>query len=200
VIYLASKSPRRCELLRQLGIPFEELHLRESAGRPRDVVEEAEDGEPPAHYVERLARTKASVAWKRMEQRKLAPHPVLGADTEVVLAGAVFGKPGGAADAQAMLARLSGRTHEVYTGVAVRIEEEVLFAMSMSRVTFRTLTTDEIARYVASGEALDKAGAYAVQGKAAAFIARLEGSYSGVMGLPLYETAGLLAKAGIPVL
>ena len=99
-----------------------------------------------------------------------------------------------------MLARLSGRTHEVYTGVAVRIAEEVLFAMSVSRVTFRTLSADEIARYVASGEALDKAGAYAVQGKAAAFIARLEGSYSGVMGLPLYETAGLLAKAGIPVL
>jgi septum formation protein len=200
VIYLASRSPRRRELLRQLGVPFEELHLRESGARAPDVVEQAEDGEPPAHYVERIARTKASVGWKRMEQRRLAVRPVLGADTEVVLDGEIFGKPRDAEHACAMLAQLSGRTHEVLTGVALRAGDEIAFAMSLSRVSFRRLRDDEIGRYVATGEALDKAGAYAVQGRAAAFIARLEGSYSGVMGLPLYEAAALLAKAGIPVL
>lgn len=200
MIYLASKSPRRRELLRQLAVPFEELHLRESAGRARDVLEEAEDGEPPPHYVERIARTKASVGWKRMEQRRMAPRPVLGADTEVVLDGEVFGKPRDAAHAVELLARLSGRTHEVLTGIAIRARDDVDFAMCASRVTFRALAADEIARYVATGEALDKAGAYAIQGRAAAFVVRLEGSYSGVMGLPLFETAGLLAKAGIPVL
>ena len=200
MIYLASKSPRRRDLLRQLGVPFEELHLRESPGRIRDVLEEAEDGEPPAHYVERIARTKASVGWKRMEQRHLAAHPVLGADTEVVLDGEVFGKPHDAVDACAMLARLSGRAHDVLTGVAIRAGDTVEFVLSVSRVTFRPLAAAEIERYVASGEPLDKAGAYAIQGRAAAFVARLEGSYSGVMGLPLYEAAGLLAKVGIPVL
>jgi septum formation protein len=200
VIYLASKSPRRRDLMRQLGVPFEELHLRESPGRAADVVEQAEDGEPPLHYVERIARTKASVAWKRMEQRRMAPHPVLGADTEVVLDGEVYGKPRDAAHAREMLGRLSGRTHEVLTGVALRHGDDVAFAMSVSRVSFRALEAGEIARYVESGEPLDKAGAYGIQGRAGAFVARLEGSYSGVMGLPLFETAGLLAKAGIPVL
>ena len=200
MIYLASKSPRRRELLRQLGVPFEELHLRESPGRDRDVLEEAEDGEPPPHYVERIARTKAGVGWKRMEQRLLAPRPVLGADTEVVLDGEVFGKPRDAVHAAAMLTRLSGRTHEVLTGVALRSGEDVAFALSVSRVTLRKLTAAEIERYVGSGEPLDKAGAYAIQGRAAAFVVHLEGSYSGVMGLPLYETAELLAKAGIAVL
>ena len=200
MIYLASKSPRRRELLRQLGVGFEELHLREAAGRNRDVVEEAVDGEPPAHYVERIARTKATVGWKRMEQRKLAPRPVLGADTEVVLDGEIFGKPRDAAHAAQMLARLSGRRHDVLTGVALKTGDDVTFALATSHVTFRRLSTDEIARYVATGEALDKAGAYAIQGRAGAFVSRLDGSYSGVMGLPLFETAELLAKAGIPVL
>jgi septum formation protein len=200
VIYLASKSPRRRELLRQLGIGFDELHLREAAGRNRDIVEEALDGEPAAHYVERIARTKATVGWKRMEQRKLAPRPVLGADTEVVLDGVLFGKPRDAEHAAQMLARLSGRRHDVLTGMALKDGDDVTFALSTSRVTFRRLSAEEIARYVATGEALDKAGAYAIQGRAGAFVARLEGSYSGVMGLPLFETAELLAKAGIPVL
>ena len=200
MIYLASKSPRRRELLQQLGVAFVELHLREAPGRDRDIVEAAEDGEPAAHYVERIARTKASVGWKRMEQRGLAPHPVLGADTEVVLDGEIFGKPRDAAHAREMLARLSGRRHDVLTGVAIRTGDDVLFASSMSHVTFRKLAAGEIERYVASGEAQDKAGAYAVQGRAAALIARLDGSYSGVMGLPLFETAELLAKAGIAVL
>lgn len=200
MIYLASKSPRRRELLRQLGVSFEELHLRESPGRDRDVLEEAERGEPALHYVERIARTKAGVGWKRMEQRRIAVHPVLGADTEVVLDGEVFGKPRDPAHAAQMLARLAGRTHEVLTGVAVRAAGGVLFAMSVSRVSFRALSAAEIERYVAAGEALDKAGAYAIQGRAAAFVTRLDGSYSGVMGLPLCETAGLLTEAGIPVL
>lgn len=200
MIYLASKSPRRSELLRQLGVDFVELHLREATGRVRDIDEQAEDGEPPAHYVERIARTKATIGWKRMEQRLLAPHPVLGADTEVVLDGEVFGKPRDVGDARAMLARLSGRRHDVLTGVALKTANGVAFALSPSSVTFRTLAPDEIDRYVASGESLDKAGAYAIQGRAAAFVSRLDGSYSGVMGLPLYETADLLAKAGIAVL
>jgi septum formation protein len=200
VIYLASKSPRRRALLRQLGVEFEELHLREAEGRQQDIVEEARDREPAAHYVERIARTKAAIGSKRMLQRALAKRPVLGADTEVVLDGEIFGKPRDPADAATMLARLSGRRHDVLTGIALKFDEEVAFALSLSRVTFKRLSSDEIARYVASGEPLDKAGAYAIQGRAGAFVARLEGSYSGVMGLPLFETAELLAKAGIPVL
>jgi septum formation protein len=200
VIYLASKSPRRRALLQQLGMPFEELRLREAPGRDRDVVEETRDDEPATHYVERIARTKAQVAWKRMEQRGLPARPVLGADTEVVLDGAIFGKPRDAAHAAEMLARLAGRRHDVLTGVALKSNDKVEFALSISHVTFRALSDAEIARYVATGEALDKAGAYAIQGRAAAFVSRLEGSYSGVMGLPLFETAGLLASAGIPVL
>ena len=200
MIYLASKSPRRRELLGQLGVAFEALHLREAAGRNRDIIEEALDGEPPAHYVERIARTKAAVGWKRMEQRNLEVRPVLGADTEVVLDGVLFGKPRDAAHAAEMLAQLSGRRHDVLTGVALKHGDDIAFSLSASRVTFRRLSADEIARYVATGEALDKAGAYAIQGRAGAFVSLLEGSYSGVMGLPLFETAELLAKAGTPVL
>ncbi len=200
MIYLASKSPRRRELLRQLGVAFEELHLREAAGRNRDVVEEANDGEPPAHYVERIARTKATIGWKRTEQRGLEARPVLGADTEVVLDGEIFGKPRDPAHAAQMLTRLSGRCHDVLTGVALKSGDDVRFSLCASQVTFQQLSADAIARYVAAGEGLDKAGGYAIQGRAGAFVARLEGSYSGVMGLPLYDTAQLLAKAGIPVL
>jgi septum formation protein len=125
---------------------------------------------------------------------------VLGADTEVVLAGEIFGKPRDVEHAREMLARLSGRRHEVLTGVALKTADGVLFALATSHVTLRKLTVPEIERYAATGEALDKAGAYAIQGRAAAFVSRLDGSYSGVMGLPLYETAELLAKAGTLVL
>lgn len=199
-VYLASKSPRRQELLRQLGVDFDELRLRGAPGRKRDVVEEALDGEPPLHYVERIARTKATVGWKRMEERMLAPRPVLGADTEVVLGDAIFGKPADVDGARQMLARLAGRRHEVITAVALRFEEQVEVALSVSHVTMRKLTAGEIERYVATGEPFDKAGGYAIQGLAAAFITHLEGSYSGVMGLPLAETAALLARIGRPVL
>jgi len=200
VLYLASKSPRRQALLRQLGIEFDTLLLREAAGRERDVVEETRDAEPAAHYVERMARTKAQVGWQRMQNRKLAERAVLGADTEVVLDGEVFGKPRNADDATRMMRRLAGRTHQVLTAVALRHHDGTDVEVSVSRVTLRRLGAAELERYVATGEPFDKAGGYAVQGLAAAFISRLEGSYSGVVGLPLYETSSLLVRAGMPVL
>ena len=199
-VYLASKSPRRHELLRQLGIQFEELLVRESSGRRPDVVEVPHQDESPVEYVKRIARTKASVGWHQMMRRHLPPRPVLAADTEVVVDGVVFGKPADAASATDMLRRLSGRTHEVLTAVAVRWDAQLVRAVSASRVTMRALPEDEIERYVATGECFDKAGAYAVQGRAAAFISHLDGSYSGVMGLPLYETTELLGKIGYHVL
>jgi len=199
-IYLASKSPRRQELLRQLGVDFTDLQLREAPGRRRDLVEKPRADEPAVDYVKRIARTKASIGWHRMQQRGLPPRPVLGADTEVVLGGAIFGKPADAADAARMLALLSGRRHDVLTAVAIRWERQVVLAVCASTVTLRELAADEIERYVATGEPFDKAGAYAVQGRAAAFIRRIEGSYSGVMGLPLFETAEALARIGFPVL
>jgi septum formation protein len=199
-ILLASKSPRRQELLRQIGIDFDVLKLREALGRERDVVEGARDAEPPLHYVERMARTKAGTAWQRMQQRMLAPRPVLSADTEVVLDGVIYGKPVDAADAARMLRALSGHTHDVITAVAVRWNDRTDVEISVSRVAFRPLTAEEIEHYIATGESADKAGAYAIQGRAAAFITRLEGSFSGVVGLPLAETADLLARLGMPVL
>src|SRR5262249_54501355 len=199
-VYLASKSSRRQELLRQLGVDFTELLLREAAGREPDIVEAPREGEDALEYVKRITRLKASVAWHRMTRRSLTPKPVLAADTEVVLDGKVLGKPKDASDAIAMLAALSGRTHEVVTAVAVRWEAQLAQTLSSSRVTFRVLQKDEIERYIATGEPFDKAGAYAIQGRAAAFIRHLEGSYSGVMGLPLFETAEVLTKIGYQVL
>jgi septum formation protein len=199
-VYLASRSPRRQELLRQLGVTFDELRLRSAPGRHRDVVEETLDGEPAQHYVERIARSKATMGWKRMLERGLPPRPVLGADTEVVLEGVIFGKPADVDAARAMLARLAGRQHEVVTAVAVRWKDDVEVALSVSEVTLRKLSAGEIERYIATGEPFDKAGGYAIQGRAAAFITRLDGSYSGVMGLPLAETAALLARIGRSVL
>ena len=200
LIYLASRSPRRQALLQQLGVSFETLILREAAGRDRDVVELPLDGEPAAHYVERIARTKAQVGWQRMQNRGLAARPVLASDTEVVLDGVIFGKPHDASDASAMLRKLAGRTHQVHTAVALRWQEQTEVEVVTSNVTMRALKPAEIKHYVAGGEPMDKAGGYAIQGVAAAFITRLDGSYSGVMGLPLAETAALLAKAGFPVL
>jgi septum formation protein len=199
-VYLASKSPRRQELLRQLGVDFTLLLMREAAGRKRDIVETPREDELPLDYIKRIARTKASVAWELMGRRGLVPRPMLGADTEVVLEGAVMGKPKDAADALDMLRRLSGRTHVVSTAVAIRWNTQILLGVSSSQVTFRALPDDEIKRYVATSEPFDKAGAYAIQGRAASFVSHLHGSYSGVMGLPLFETAEILAKLGFPVL
>ena len=199
-IYLASRSPRRQELLRQIGVEFELLGLRHAPGRHQDVVEETRDGEPPLHYVERIARTKASVGWSRMLERKLPPRPVLGADTEVVCDDVVFGKPANADAARGMLERLSGRRHDVISAIALRWQDDVDVALSVTHVTMRRLTAREIQRYVASEEPFDKAGGYAIQGRAAMFITRIDGSYSGVMGLPLAETAAALARIDRPVL
>ena len=199
-IYLASRSPRRQELLRQIGVEFDVLGLRSAPGRHRDVVEESRDGEPPLHYVERIARTKAGVGWQRMTERGLSTRPVLGADTEVVLDDVVFGKPGDADTARTMLRRLSGRQHDVISAIALRWNDDVEVALSVTRVTMRAITAKEIERYVATVEPFDKAGGYGIQGRAAMFITHIEGSYSGVMGLPLAETAAALAKIGRPVL
>jgi septum formation protein len=199
-IYLASRSPRRQELLRQIGVDFELLRLRSAPGRHLDVVEETRDGEPPLHYVERIARTKAGVGWNRMMERGLPPRPVLGADTEVVLDDAVFGKPADADAAFRMLERLSGRRHDVISAIALRWQDDVEVALSVTHVTMRRLTAGEIKHYVATGEPVDKAGGYAIQGLAAAFITRIDGSYSGVMGLPLAETAAALGRIGRPLL
>jgi len=199
-IYLASRSPRRQELLRQIGVGFDELRLREAPGRDPDIVEGPRDGESAPDYVKRIARTKANVGWERMTERGLPPRPVLGADTEVVLDGHIFGKPADSQHALEMLARLAGRTHAVMTAVALRWEREFVILMSTSQVTMRELTADEMARYVATGEPVGKAGAYAIQGLAAAFITRIDGSYSGVMGLPLAETGAALGKIGRAVL
>ena len=199
-IYLASRSPRRQDLLRQIGIDFDELRLREAPGRDPDIVEGPREGESAPDYVKRIARTKANVGWERMTERGLPARPVLGADTEVVLDGHIFGKPADASHALEMLERLSGRAHLVLSAVALRWEREFVILVSTSHVTMRELTADEMARYVATGEPVGKAGAYAIQGRAAAFITRIDGSYSGVMGLPLAETAAALAKIGRSVL
>lgn len=196
-IYLASRSPRRRELLRQIGIAFEALLLREDVRRGADVDEAPAPGEPPQDYVNRVARDKAEAGWRRIASRRLLPHPVLAADTTVVLDGAIIGKPADARHAHELLRRLSGQTHQVLTAVAVARDARVETALSISTVEFRELADGEIRRYVASGEPLDKAGAYAIQGRAAVFVRAVSGSYSGIMGLPLFETAELLGRFDI---
>jgi septum formation protein len=162
-------------------------------------VEVPGGSEAAVDYVARMARAKADVGWQRVGDRKLAERPVLGADTEVVLDGEIFGKPRNAHDAVRMMRRLSGRTHEVVSAIALRHRGGVAGALSTTRVTIRRLGAAEIERYVMTREPFDKAGGYAVQGRAAAFVSRLAGSYTGVVGLPLYETAALLAQIGIRV-
>lgn len=181
---LASRSPRRRELLAGLGLSF--------TCAPADIDERWRAGEAAADFVERLAREKAAAV--------PAAVPVLGADTEVVLAGRSLGKPAGEAEALAMLERLSGRTHEVLTGIAVTAGGRTESRVVRSRVTLRATTAAERAAYWASGEPAGKAGAYAIQGLGAIFVAHLEGSYSNVVGLPLFETAELLGRFGIHVL
>ncbi|MEK7191531.1 MAG: Maf family protein [Pseudomonadota bacterium] len=188
-IYLASASPRRQELLRQLGIAFEAM--------PSNLVEVPQAGERPEDYVLRVARDKVRQVARQVRERGLAPCPVLGADTEVVLEGEILGKPRDAQQGQAMLRKLAGHTHEVLTGLALLHQDVEYKAINRSRVTFGPLTDADIRRYWDTGEPADKAGGYAVQGRAAAFIQRIEGSYSGIMGLPLFELMQLLQQAGV---
>ena len=199
MIYLASRSPRRRELLKQISVTFEIVLLREDEKRGVDVDETPKPGEKPDAYALRVACAKAELAAHYLGRRALPARPVLAADTTVVCDDRIIGKPADRADAVDILKRLSGRQHEVISAVAVALGGRVERAVSVSKVWFRSLSDDEIGRYVATGEPLDKAGAYAIQGRAAAFATRIEGSFSGIMGLPLAETADLMRKFAIEV-
>ena len=188
-IYLASQSPRRRELLDQIGVDYAVLAV--------DLDEQVKDNESAQDYVCRIALEKARAGWNRLPEGRR--RPVLGADTEVVTGSGILGKPQDREHAIRMLQQLSGRTHSVLTGVAL-VGATAAVQVRTSYVTFRTVTTAECAAYWDTGEPADKAGGYAIQGRAAIFISRIEGSYSGVMGLPLFETAELLQDAGIKVL
>lgn len=190
-IYLASQSPRRRELLTQIGVGYSVLTV--------DVDESRHPGEPAPEYVRRLALAKAAAGWAGLGAAGLPPLPVLGADTIVVVDADVLGKPADAGAARAMLERLSGRSHQVLTGVALHGGAGAQVSVSSTEVWFRRLDAAEIDRYWASGEPRDKAGAYAIQGLAAVFVERIAGSYSGVVGLPLFETAALLRSGGVAV-
>ena len=191
-LYLASASPRRRELLAQIGLSCIQL--------PMDIDETVLPDEAPADYVLRLSAAKARAGWSRVAAEGLPARPLLAADTTVTVDGEILGKPADAFEARAMLQRLSGRSHEVLTAVAVCHGVRVDSALSVSRVELLPLTAAMLDGYIASGEPFDKAGAYGIQGRAASFIAHLDGSYSGVMGLPLCETARLLAMHGLDIL
>ena len=199
-IYLASRSPRRRELLKQIGVNFEVLIMRSFPTVRADVDETPNPGESPGDYVVRIATNKAMTGWTRALERRLPRLPVLGADTTVTIDGEIIGKPANTEDAAKILRKLSGREHEVYSAVAVAMNDNVTTRLSCSRVRFSELSDPLIQDYVDSGEPMDKAGAYGVQGRAATFIAEIDGSYSGIMGLPLYETAQLLKQVGFAVL
>ncbi len=196
-IYLASKSPRRRELLRQIGVDFELLLLRTDGPRGPDVTEAVLPGETPPDYVARVAREKAAFAWSVVQSRHLPLRPVLAADTTVTVDGEILGKPGNKVEAVAMLRRLSGRTHEVLTSVAVQGVDMAGQITQVSLVRFAALSEASIAAYCATQEPYDKAGGYGIQGLAALFVEHIEGSHSGIVGLPLYETAKLLRQAGL---
>lgn len=200
LIYLASRSPRRRELLGQIGVKYEPLLFREGNRQDAETDEAVQPGETPDDYVRRVTRQKAEAAWQRVLMRRgLQRKPVLAADTTVALANEILGKPVDRADAQRILGLLSGTCHRVLTAVAIQLESRCEMAVSESLVTFAPLDEARIGAYVQSGEPFDKAGAYAIQGRAGAFVQRLEGSYTGVMGLPLYETANLLRLFGVTV-
>lgn len=189
-IFLASRSPRRRQLLDQIGVRYAVLDV--------DVAEQVGADEAPADYVQRVALAKARAGWR--DPARTRPAPVLGADTEVVADGQVLGKPADREHGLELLRLLSGAEHEVISTVAVVQDDRAEWLSSRSRVWFRSLSSAERVAYWDSGEPWGKAGAYAIQGLAAAFIERLDGSYSGVMGLPLFETCRLLARFGIDVL
>ncbi len=199
-IYLASKSPRRRELLRQIGVEFEILMLRETPGREGAVSEDPLPGEAPDAYVQRIARIKALAGRDAMHFRRLPQRPLLAADTTVTIDGQILGKPRDADEALQMLRQYCGRSHEVLTAIAVFADDQLNEALSRSEVRFGDVDEEALRTYCASGEPMDKAGSYGVQGRAAQFISHISGSYSGIMGLPLYETAALLNRAGINTL
>lgn len=194
-IYLASQSPRRRQLLEQLGVRHE--LLLPDAEEDAESLEAVLKNEAPATYVQRVTGLKLDAAVARMKRRKLPPAPILCSDTTVAMGRVIYGKPDDAKDAGRMLRELSGGTHRVLTAVAVQAGRRRFEALSTSKVSFDELTPAEIRNYVASGEPMGKAGAYAVQGRVAMHISRIDGSYSGIMGLPLRETALLLKAAGI---
>ena len=198
-IYLASKSPRRRELLRQVGIDFELLLLRSDGPRGPDVTEEVHSGEAPMDYVARVALEKAKFAADLVIKRRMAPRVVLSADTTVTIDGDILGKPANPAEATAMLQQLSGRTHQVLTSIAVASPDFTGQVTQVSDVRFGVLSPAAIAAYCATSEPYDKAGAYGIQGPAAVFIEHIAGSHSGIMGLPIYETVQLLRQAGLPL-
>jgi septum formation protein len=199
-IYLASRSSRRRELLKQIGVSFEVLLLREGAGREADFDETPLPEEPPGDYVLRIASIKAEAGWTRLGQRRMVRAPVLSADTTVAVEGRALGKPGNREEALEFLRLLSGKTHAVHTAVALKFDTRIEVALSSTQVEFRELDERELRPYVTSGEPMDKAGGYGIQGRAAVFIRSIAGSYSGVMGLPLFETGQLLAKFGYAVI
>jgi septum formation protein len=194
-IYLASQSPRRRQLLEQIGVRCE--LLLPDATEDAEALEAERAGELPLAYVQRVTRAKLHAASQRLTQRGLSPAPILCSDTTVALGRRIHGKPQDAADAAAILQQLSGRTHRVITAVAVASGKSESLAVSTSRVTFTEIDASTIERYIASGEPFGKAGAYAIQGAAGAWVARIDGSYTGIMGLPLFETAELLRSVGV---
>jgi septum formation protein len=199
-IYLSSQSPRRRELLKQIGVNFEMLLLRCDPRRQIDVDETPHANEWPEDYVLRICRDKVMAACSSLAFRNLPIYPVLAADTTVMLDSAILGKPRDSMDATDMLRRLSGQQHQVLSAVAIALGERVETRLSVSKVTFAPLSEERIRHYIRTNEQHDKAGAYSIQGYAAAFIPHIEGSYSGVMGLPLFETTELLQAFGYPVL
>ena len=198
-IYLASRSPRRRELLAQIGVRFDLLLFRSGAREDAEVSETWLPGETPEAYVVRVARAKAEFGAGLLASRRAVPRSLLAADTTLDLDGEVVGKPRDEADAAAILGRLSGRSHRVLTAIAMARDGRLEHRLSVSEVRFRALGAEEIRRYVHSGEPMDKAGAYGIQGRAAMFVEDIRGSHSGIVGLPLCETALLLRDFGYPL-
>ena len=196
-IYLASQSPRRRQLLEQLGVSCQ--LLLPDADEDSEALEVVLAGEAPTAYVQRVTQLKLDAAVARLKRRGLPPAPVLCSDTTVAMARRIYGKPENERDARRMLGELAGATHRVLTAVAVQHGRKRLQALSVSRVTFAPMSLVQIRAYVASGEPMGKAGAYAVQGRVAMFISHISGSYSGIMGLPLHETAQLLRAVGLKI-
>jgi septum formation protein len=194
-IYLASQSPRRAQLLEQLGVRFEKL--LPDAHEDSEAIEVVLGRESPRAYVQRVTGLKLDAAVSRMTSRGLKAAPVLCSDTTVALGRAIYGKPEDEKDAMRMLRELQGQTHRVLTAVAIQSGMKRFAALSISHVRFAPMTTAQIKAYIASGEPMGKAGAYAIQGRAAAFIEHISGSHSSIMGLPMFETAQLLREAGV---